>query len=121
MLNPLFQSTANLDHDTDVAVQQTIREELGSSTILCIARESAALCVQGCLAEAASFIADRLHTIIDFDRVLVLGQGEVLEYDTPSALLAKEDSEFYRLCSETGDLQRLKELADGHAAEVSGS
>lgn len=33
------QSTANLDHDTDVAVQQTIREELGASTILCIARE----------------------------------------------------------------------------------
>jgi len=96
----LDESTANLDHDTDVAVQQTIREELGASTILCIAH--------------------RLHTIIDFDRVLVLGQGEVIEYDTPSALLAKEGSEFHRLCSETGDLQRLKELADAHAAEVGG-
>lgn len=64
--------------------------------------------------------SDRLHTIIDFDRVLVLGQGEVIEYDTPSALLAKEDSEFYRLCSETGDLARLKELADAHAAEIGG-
>lgn len=51
----------------------------------------------------------------------MLGQGEVIEYDTPSALLAKEDSEFYRLCSETGDMQRLKELADGHAAEVGGA
>lgn len=35
----VFQSTANLDYDSDIMVQQTIREELGDSTILCIARK----------------------------------------------------------------------------------
>jgi ABC-type uncharacterized transport system ATPase component len=37
----LDESTANLDHDTDVAVQQAIREEIGDKkvTVLCIARE----------------------------------------------------------------------------------
>ena len=95
----LDESTANLDHETDVAVQQTIREELGSATILCIAH--------------------RLHTIIDFDRVLVLGQGQVIEYDTPSELLARgEQSEFYKLCKESGDLEKLKSIAEAHAREA---
>lgn len=59
---------------------------------------------------------DRLHTIIDFDRVLVLSQGEVVEYDTPSNLLSKgeEGSEFAKLCKETGEFDKLKEIADGN-------
>lgn len=103
-----LQSTANLDHDSDVAVQKAIRDELGEggsgATILCIAH--------------------RLHTIIDFDRVLVLSQGEVLEYDTPANLLRRDGggggaggagtSEFWKLCSESGDLQGLKEIAFAH-------
>ena len=63
-----------------------------------------------------TFCLDRLHTVIDFDRVLVLAQGEVLEYDTPSALLAKPDSEFARLCQETGDFDQLRKMADAHAS-----
>lgn len=35
----LDESTANLDHETDVAIQETIRQELGDATVLCIARE----------------------------------------------------------------------------------
>jgi ABC-type multidrug transport system fused ATPase/permease subunit len=64
-----------------------------------------------------TFCLDRLHTVIDFDRVLVLAQGEVLEYDTPSALLAKPDSEFARLCQETGDFDQLRKMADAHASK----
>ena len=32
-------------------------------------------------------IAHRLNTIMDYDRVLVMGDGHVLEYDTPAKLL----------------------------------
>jgi ABC-type multidrug transport system fused ATPase/permease subunit len=28
-----------LDHETDVAIQETIRQELGDATVLCIARK----------------------------------------------------------------------------------
>ena len=35
----LDESTANLDHETDVAIQETIRQELGDATVLCIARK----------------------------------------------------------------------------------
>jgi len=45
-------------------------------------------------------IAHRLNTIIKSDRVLVLSFGEILEYDTPAALMADQDSEFSRLLQE---------------------
>lgn len=45
-------------------------------------------------------IAHRLNTIINSDRVLVLSFGEVLEYDSPSALMSDPNSEFSKLLQE---------------------
>jgi ATP-binding cassette subfamily C (CFTR/MRP) protein 1 len=42
-------------------------------------------------------VAHRLETIVDFDKVLVLQDGHIAEYDSPKALLAKEGSLFKSL------------------------
>ena len=63
------EATAAVDVETDAAIQRTIREEFKGATCLTVAH--------------------RLNTILDSDRVLVLEQGRVVEFDTPQALLAQ--------------------------------
>ena len=57
------EATASVDFATDEAIQYAIRKEFGRSTLLTIAH--------------------RLSSVIDYDRLLVLSDGRVAEYDTP--------------------------------------
>ncbi|SHO75886.1 Similar to S.cerevisiae protein YBT1 (Transporter of the ATP-binding cassette (ABC) family) [Malassezia sympodialis ATCC 42132] len=91
----LDESTANLDSESDALIQRTIREQMApGATILTVAH--------------------RLKTIIDYDKVLVLGQGKVVEFDSPHALLSTTSSVFYSLCERTGELDQLKTMARNH-------
>ena len=47
-------------------------------------------------------IAHRLDTIIDFDRIIVMDQGKVAEFDTPANLIRKGGI-FADLVLQTGD------------------
>jgi len=62
------EATASIDNATDSGIQTMVRQNFANATILTIAH--------------------RLHTIVDSDRILVLDDGRVAEFDTPSALLA---------------------------------
>lgn len=73
----LDEATANVDYKTDQLVQQVIREKFSHCTVLTIAH--------------------RLNTIMDYDRVLVLDGGHVVEYDRPAVLAAKPDGVFAKL------------------------
>jgi ABC-type multidrug transport system fused ATPase/permease subunit len=42
-------------------------------------------------------VAHRLSTVMDYDKILVLGGGKVLEYDSPAALRKNKDSYFAKL------------------------
>jgi ABC-type multidrug transport system fused ATPase/permease subunit len=68
------EATASIDNATDTAIQEMIRENFRDATVLTIAH--------------------RLNTIMDSDRVLVLDDGRVKEFDTPDHLLATEGSLF---------------------------
>ncbi|BGP27903.1 hypothetical protein JCM10295v2_006890 [Rhodotorula toruloides] len=85
------EATASLDNESDELVQRVIREEFRGCTNLTVAH--------------------RLDTIIDFDRVLVLRAGKVVEFDTPSALLDKEDGVFREMVQATGNFEELKRKA----------
>nr|CAG8546500.1 7537_t:CDS:10 [Entrophospora candida] len=87
----LDEATASVDVETDYNIQNTIRSEFNWATLLCIAH--------------------RLRTIIDYDKVLVLEQGKVAEFDTPYNLLQKQDSLFRKLCEESNELGYLLEAA----------
>lgn len=47
-------------------------------------------------------IAHRLHTVMHYNRILVLADGRVAEFDTPQALLATEGSLFASLAKDVG-------------------
>ena len=76
------EATANVDIVTDSLIQQTIRESFVSQTVLTIAH--------------------RLDTILNSDRILVLEQGQVGEFDAPEALMAKPDGLFRSLAEGAG-------------------
>lgn len=80
----LDEATANIDLETDALVQKCIRKDFANwVTILTIAH--------------------RLNTVIDYDRILVLDAGQVMEFDSPSNLLDNPNSYFSQLCAETGE------------------
>ena len=55
-------------------------------------------------------IAHRINTIIDSDRIIVLDQGRVAEFDTPAELI-KQRGKFYDLAKEAGLLDNNDGLA----------
>jgi ABC-type proline/glycine betaine transport system ATPase subunit len=56
-------------------------------------------------------IAHRLQTIIDYDKVLVLDKGTVIEYGDPFDLIRKEGGSFQAMCDTTGELESLTRIA----------
>lgn len=47
-------------------------------------------------------IAHRLNTIINYDKVLVLDSGRLMQFDKPAKLLEDEQGMFYQLVQQTG-------------------
>ena len=45
-------------------------------------------------------VAHRLNTVIKSDKILVMGFGKVIEFDSPQRLMDDPNSEFYSLVQE---------------------
>jgi ABC-type multidrug transport system fused ATPase/permease subunit len=83
------EATASIDYATDARIQDTIRE-IKNTTIT---------------------IAHRLQTIIDYDKVLVLDKGEIVEFGDPFDLVSRPEGVFHGMCEMTGDLEVLEREA----------
>ena len=90
----LDEATSNLDEQTDAAIQRLLRGQFGGMTVLTIAH--------------------RLVTVIDYDTILVMGGGQLLEAGAPSELLRREDGALRSMAAALGSggqemlLQRVK-------------
>jgi len=78
----LDEATAAVDLETDDLIQATIRKEFADSTVLTIAH--------------------RLNTIMDYDRIMVLDKGRLVEFDTPEQLLDNQASIFHGMAVDAG-------------------
>ncbi|KAI9219886.1 P-loop containing nucleoside triphosphate hydrolase protein, partial [Blastocladiella britannica] len=76
------EASASIDLETEKTITDSIREHFAGITILTVAH--------------------RLHTVIDYDRVMVLDHGKVVEYASPAELLRRPESIFKGLVDETG-------------------
>ena len=60
-------------------------------------------------------VAHRLRTVIDYDRLIVLDQGELAEFDTPWNLIQKEGGIFRGMCLKSGTFAELHATAKAKA------
>ncbi|NXE67919.1 MRP6 protein, partial [Calcarius ornatus] len=77
----LDEATAAVDVEIDAQIQSMLRTQFRASTVLTVAH--------------------RVNTVLDCDRILVLENGRVAEFDTPEQLIAQKGL-FYRLMEESG-------------------
>ncbi|KAJ3501228.1 hypothetical protein NLJ89_g9435 [Agrocybe chaxingu] len=87
----LDEATSAIDHETDMLIQSTLRHKLGPDVTLLT-------------------VAHRLHTIMDADKIMVLDEGRIIEFDSPEALLEKENGSFKSLVDNSGDKDNLCSL-----------
>lgn len=71
------EATASVDFETDSFIQTTIRNEFKTTTVLTIAH--------------------RINTIFDYDKVIVMNNARIVEFDTVDKLMSNKSSTFYAL------------------------
>ncbi|EFE37769.1 ABC bile acid transporter, putative [Trichophyton verrucosum HKI 0517] len=71
------EATSSVDAETDKVMEDVIREKFKGMTVIAIAH--------------------KLDTVLDYDRVVLLDKGEIIETGNPRELLAIPDSAFHKL------------------------
>ncbi|KAG9085621.1 hypothetical protein FRC07_013333, partial [Ceratobasidium sp. 392] len=92
------ESTSSLDYATDQKIQDTIRQEFEEALTITVAH--------------------RIRTIIDHDRLMVLDQGHIIEFDTPWNLIEREGGLFREMCLQSGTFSELRGSAAAKAGVV---
>ena len=90
------EATSSVDSNTDQQVQATIRREFVNKGVTVIT------------------VAHRLDTVLGYDKIAVLGDGNLLEYGSPSDLLKIRNGELRQLV----DADRRNKMKGGKVAEA---
>ncbi|KAJ7455115.1 hypothetical protein FB451DRAFT_1516746 [Mycena latifolia] len=90
----LDEATSAIDYKTDGVIQTSLRTELKPDvTVLTVAH--------------------RLQTILDSDKIMVLDEGRIVEFDAPKVLLKNPKGKLRALVDESGDKEKLYAMAEG--------
>jgi len=73
-------------------IQKTIREELSDAIVITIAH--------------------RLKTVMDYDRILVLDDGKIVEFGDPRSLLRIPSGAFREMCRKSADWAMFEKLIE---------
>ncbi|KAI0421048.1 ABC transporter [Xylaria grammica] len=92
----LDEATASMDYETDQGIQGVLRKELNEH-----GRDRTLVT-----------IAHRLKTIIDYDRVVVMSAGSVLEVGSPNELYEAK-GQFYDMMRHSGEFEDLEKFLQG--------
>lgn len=92
------EATANIDSKTDQIIQKIIKTEFRDSTVVTIAH--------------------RLNTIIQYDRVVLLNNGEIKDQGSPAEMLER-DGLFKDLVMELGEdgFNKMRQFATDHTLD----
>ncbi|KAF5645690.1 hypothetical protein F52700_2253 [Fusarium sp. NRRL 52700] len=96
----LDEATASMDYETDRGIQNVLRRELEA------VGEGRTLVT----------IAHRLRTIIDYDTVVVMSGGRVLEYGSPRNLYNSR-GQFYDMIYHSGEMEDLQALLETESSQ----
>ena len=85
----LDEATSAVDNEADICLQASIRANfgVGGSSVL--------------------VIAHRIRTVVDFDSIVVMDRGRVVEFGAPAELYQREEGHFRRLVNESNDTDAL--------------
>lgn len=91
----LDEATSSVDPETDAVLQRICQTQLSNVTLISIAH--------------------RLQTVAYYDRIIVMDNGELVEFDTPLALFDNTDGHFRSLCNtknlNRGDILKIQKDA----------
>lgn len=94
----LDEATASMDYETDRGIQTVLRKEMGMLSDGAASAEASK--------RTLVTVAHRLRTIADYDKVVVMGGGRVLEVGPPKELFRAggKFTEMMRFSGEGDDL-----------------
>lgn len=79
----LDEATASVDPETEAAVFETIQKQFRDCTVL--------------------VIAHRLQAVVSFNKVLVMDEGKIIDFKSPSELLNNKNLKFINMLAALGE------------------